>query len=364
LQTTGSAGWYSIGVAGASLLFLFGTARAADSCPAGGCGPTSVCPPSRSTVRPQDEFWSINSRGVCAASAAGVVDSLRFEQYIPDQGWTPRQLGDFATQPPDGNRSRRMVTSFFIVGNYYTHAETIETGWYAYHQLVACGADDVALRFVVWSWPADPVPGRRLIDARIKFTRVDPSSFQLALLIDRLDPAVPLTFCGSSFGAGIAGGALHLLAGGRLGPYRLPPAARPYRQTRLVAVGAAIHNDSLSPGHKYGLALSQTERLLVFVNPTDLALRVYHRLFSRRRVVAALGLTGPVGLRRSPYAGRVDLAWSNPYLGRKHGMKPYWQSPTLASRMRPYLLMQDLPSKQKATVLAPKGASQAAVDRD
>jgi hypothetical protein len=115
-----------------------------------------------------------------------------------------------------------------------------------------------------------------------------------------------------------------------------------------VLLDAAIHNDSLLSGRKYGMALSQIERALVFVNPGDLALRVYHRLFSRRRVASALGLTGPVGIQRSPDGSRVDLAWSNPYVGRQHGMMPYWQSPTLVTWMRPYLLMQDLPSKQKA----------------
>ncbi|HWB07878.1 MAG TPA: hypothetical protein VG826_01450 [Pirellulales bacterium] len=350
LQTTGSAGWRSIAALCACLFVLPGSAGAEDSNPAAQRGPTAVCPVSREAVRPQDEFWSINSRGTCATSPERAVDDLRYEQYVPGRGWTRRQLADFAIQAPDGNQSKRTVTSFFIVGNYYTHAEAVKTGWYAYHRLVAHGADDVAVRFVIWSWPADPVPGRRLNDAKIKFTRVDPSAYQLARLVDQLDPDVPLTFCGSSFGAGIAGGALQLLAGGRLGPYQLEAVPRPKRQTRLVVLGAAINNDAFLPGRKYGMALSQAERTLVFVNPDDLALRVYHRLFSRRRVVSALGLTGPAGLRRSPHAPRIELAWASPHVGRKHGMMPYWQSPTLVARMRPYLLMQVMPSKQKGTV--------------
>lgn len=321
-------------------------ARAADACPAGGCRSTVACPLSGDAVRSQDEFWSINGRGVCTTSPADVVGKLPFEQYVSGKGWTRRQLAEFTVPASSAAPSQRAVTCFFIVGNYYTHGEAIQTAWYAYHQLVAQCADDVAVRFVVWSWPSDPVPGRRLGDAKIKFARVDPSAFQLAALIDRLDPALPLTFCGSSFGAGIAAGALQLLAGGRLGPYQLPPAVRPKRQTRVVMLGAAIHNDALLPGRKYGLALTQTDRTLVFANPADLALRLYHRLFSRRRVVSALGLTGPAGGSRPG----IDLAWSTPYVGRKHGMMPYWQSPTLVAWMRPYLLMQELPSRQKAKV--------------
>ncbi|HEV3339469.1 MAG TPA: hypothetical protein VG125_03910 [Pirellulales bacterium] len=287
---------------------------------------------------------------------------MDFDQYVPGKGWMDRGFTHFATQPqggiqPEGaTEPKNGVTCFFVVGNYYTHAETLQTAWYAYHQLVARGADGVAVRFVVWSWPSDPVPGRRLNDARIKFARVDPSAFHLAVLLDQLDPAIPVTMCGSSFGAGITGGALQLLAGGRLGPYQLAAMPRPARQIRLVLLDAAINNDALLSGRKYGLALSQTERTLIFVNPADLVLRVYHRLFSRRRVVSALGLTGPVGLQRSPDGSRVDLVWADAYLGRQHGMMPYWQSPALVARMRPYLLMHDLPSKQKAPSLSPKGA--------
>jgi hypothetical protein len=334
-----------LGVACSCLLFVVASASAADVCPTG-------CPLSGQAIRPQDEVWAINTRGLCGTSPKEVIDGLPFEQYVPGQGWTRRSFADFAIQPhgdlqtEGATQPKSAVTCFFVVGNDYTHPEILQTGWYAYHQLVACRADDVAVRFVLWSWPSDRVPGRRLNDAQLKFTRIDPSAFRLAVLVDRLDPAIPVTMCGSSFGAGITGGALQLLAGGRLGPYQLAAARRPARQIRLVLMGAAIHNDALLPGRKYGMALSQTERTLVFVNPADLALRVYHRLFSRRRVVAALGLTGPAGLPRSPDRSRVDLVWSNSYVGRKHGMMPYWQSPTLVARMRPYLLMQGLPSKQ------------------
>jgi len=348
LQTTGLPGRHSLGIACLCLLFFVAAASAADVCPTG-------CPLSGHAIRPQDEVWSINTRGLCGTSPKDVIDDLDFDQYVPGKGWTDRGFTHFAAQPqggmqPEGTTHKNAVTCFFVVGNYYTHAEALQTAWYAYHQLVARGADDVAVRFVVWSWPSDPVPGRRLNDARIKFTRVDPSAFHLAVLLDRLDPAIPVTMCGSSFGAGITAGALQLLAGGRLGRYQLAAMPRPARQIRLVLLSAAMNNDALLPGRKYDLVLSQTERTLVFVNPADLALHVYHRLFSRRRVVSALGLNGPGGLQRSPYASRVDLAWSNPYVGREHGMMPYWQSPTLVCWMRPYLLMQDLPSKRKTRV--------------
>ena len=299
---------------------------------------TPDCNQSAYRVRPQDEIWIINSRGLCGVAADDVAQQLRYEQYLPGKGWTASDFVTFSHQPSG------MVTSFFIVGNYYTHPETIQTGWYAYHRLVARCAEGVSLRFVMWSWPSDPVPGGRLPDAKLKYTRVDPSAFQLAALIDRLDPATPISMCGSSFGVGIAAGSLQLLAGSRLGRYQLPPRSRPVRNIRAVLVGAAIHNDSLLPGRKYGMVMSQVDRVLLPVNPADRALRVYHWLYHRRSPVRALGRTGPVGLARLPHASRLDVVWVENYIGPEHGMLPYWQSPQVVAWMRPYLLMQPLPA--------------------
>lgn len=331
--------WLSTGIACASLLSGISLASATDNCPTGVC----IHQLSGHAIRPQDEVWTINTRGLCATTPEQVISDLQFERYVPEKGWTRQAFTDFAAQPAG------MVTSFFVVGNRYTHAEALQTGWYAYHRLVAQCADNVALRFVIWSWPSDPVPARRLFDARLKLTRVDPSAFHLAAIVDRLDPATPISMCGSSFGSGIAAGAMQLLAGGKLGRYQLLAKQRPKRKIRVVMIDAAINNDALAPGHKYGLALSQTERTLVFVNPADFVLRVYHRLFGRRRNVWALGLTGPAGLGRSPDTARLDLGSSNPYVGREHGMMPYWQSPTLVAWMRPYLLMQPLSEKKNKT---------------
>jgi hypothetical protein len=339
-------GW----LAAACLLWLgAGAARAetesiTDACfsDVGGCPPASA-----GGVRPQDEVWVIDSRGVCARSPDEIVRQLRYERYLPDQGWTRAALADFLRQPAE------MVTSFFIVGNYYRHDETIEMGWYAYHRLVAQGAEAVKLRFVIWSWPSDPVPGRRLADAKMKLTRVDPAAYCLASLIDLMDTATPISLCGSSYGAGIAAGSLELLAGGRLDCYQLPPRVRPARRICLVLIGAAMHNDALLPGRRYDRVIAQTQRTLIFINPADRALRRYHRLYGRRSGFEALGRTGPAGMSRMPEASHIDLARADAYVGRRHGMLPYWQASTLVAWMRPYLLMQP-PGRPRLTTREPR----------
>lgn len=293
-------------------------------------------------VRPQDEVWVIDSRGFRVDSPDTTIRRLRYERYIAGRGWQKMQFADFAAQPAD------MVTSFFIVGNYYTHPETIRTGWFAYHRLVAACAEDVRLRFVIWSWPSDPVPGRRLPDARLKLTRVDPTAYHLAALIDRLDPATPISLCGSSYGVGISVGAVQLLSGDRLDYLRLSPRSGAARRIRLVMLGAAIHDDTFLPGRKHDMVLPWIERGLVFVNPRDRVLKVYHFLYGRRSGVMSLGRNGPVGVRSLKDGYKLAAVRSDPYVGHEHGMMPYWTSPALVAWMRPYLLMQPLASPVKA----------------
>ncbi|HVX10118.1 MAG TPA: hypothetical protein VHC22_02845 [Pirellulales bacterium] len=295
-------------------------------------------------MRLQDEVWAINCRGLCVSTPAASLQQLRIERYH-GSGWVDASVAEFA-RPADDR-----VTSFFIVGNYYTHSETLEMGWHAYHQLVAACAERVKLRFVIWSWPSDPVPGRRLLDAKIKLTRVDPTAYHLAALIDRLDPATPVSICGSSYGVGIAAGSVQLLGGGWLGGYQLSPRSGATRRIRLVLLGAAIHNDGFLPGRKYDLVLAQAERTLVFVNPADRALGVYHWLFGRRSGAVAMGRSGPVGLRSLPVGTKADLVRSDRYVGRQHGMRPYWESPVPVAWMRPYLLMQPVSTNSARQVV-------------
>lgn len=281
-------------------------------------------------------MWVIDSRGFCVDTPDKTIERLRYERYIEGRGWQRMRFADFSEQPAD------MVTSFFIVGNYYTHPETIETGWFAYHRLVAACAEGVKLRFVMWSWPSDPVPGRRLPDAKAKLTRVDPTAYHLAALVDRLDPATPISMCGSSYGVGISAGAVQLLSGDRLDYLRLSPRSGAARRIRLVMLGAAIHDDTFLPGRKHDWVLPWIERGLVFVNPRDRVLKLYRFLYGRRSGVASLGRNGPVGVRSLPDGYKLAAVRSDPYVGYEHGMRPYWQSPALVACMRPYLLMQPL----------------------
>lgn len=262
---------------------------------------------------------------------------MRYGQYVPGAGWVARQAVDFLQPSAD------TVTSFFIVGNYYTDEETIKSGWIAYHRLVEACADDVSLRFVIWSWPSDPVPGRRLPDAKIKLGLIDPTAFHLAAVVDAMSPTIPVSMCGSSFGVGVALGAVQFLSAGRLGCYEFSPRSGAVRQVRIVFLGAAVDHDVFLPGRKHDAVLPYLDRALVLVNPRDRALRMYRLLYGHHSGYLAMGRVGPEGLGVLPDGWKVDLLRSDPYLGHRHGMRPNWHSPPLVASMRPYLLMQPLP---------------------
>ena len=293
--------------------------------------PTTVaanCP----LPRPGDEVWVVSCRGLGCDSPDEAAERMKYWRY-DSRRWTPSDRETFLAGDP------QRTTSFFVVGNDYSHAETVETGWFAYRSLIRKAPEGAPLRFVIWSWPADQIPGWRLRDARIKLWRTPAAAFYLAWLADRLPQETPISMSGSSFGARIVMGSLELLAGGRVGGYQLVARAdRKPRAVNAVLLGAALDNDDLLPGQPFGHSLTQVNRLLVFTNQLDHALRFYRYLFGRRSRLTAIGIGGPI-FARGP-GGRGDKIVTREvsnYVGRKHGPKPFFESPTVRRLMQAML---------------------------
>lgn len=286
---------------------------------------------------PQDQVWIVSSRGLGGRSTEKVAERLQYWRNINGR-WVASDLAEFLRQP------KEMATSIFVTGNYFREYETIEAGWLLYRRMVEQRPGDRPLRFIIWSWPSDPVPGRRLRDAKIKFARMDAGSYHLASFLDQFDRSTPVSLSGGSFGAGIVVGSLELLAGGRLSGFRLPAGERLPHRARVVLIGGAFDNDWLIAGRKYGRALSQVEQMLVFVNPRDTPLRFYNRLYFRHSPARAIGRTGPAGLVCIDEAEKLYLFNSHPYVGHRHLPRHYFHSPTLVATMRPFLwVLDDLP---------------------
>jgi hypothetical protein len=204
---------------------------------------------------------------------------------------------------------------------------------------------DRPLRFVIWSWPSDQADGRMIQDLRIKAGRTDRVAWHLAAWLNETAPAANVSLIGTSFGVRIVGGALHLLGGGRLGGYSLSGRNESLRPMPVVFVSPAIDSDWLLPGHHFGQAMSQVERLLLVNNSSDRVLRLYHWLYGRRSSAEALGHSGLVAAARlGDDREKILQLDAAPVIGAKHGCGPYFQSPGLLARMRPYVIDADAPS--------------------
>lgn len=300
---------------------------------AGGASPASSSPDRcRSLPRPGDELWIVSSRGLGCDAAEEAALRMQYWQY-QDGCWTASTRDAFLS------RRAELVTSFFVVGNDYSHSETVSAGWTAYRGLSREFPDSPPLRFVIWSWPSDRLPGRRLDDAKVKLARTPAASYYLAWLVDQLPAQTPVSMSGYSFGARIIMGSLELLAGGRLGPYHL--AARPTRRSReidAVLIGAAIDNDDFLPGQRFGRSLSQVHQLLVFINRSDRALRFYRFLYGRHVHIEAAGYTGLVAVNRlDPTREKIVMRDVSDQIGRQHGADLYFQSSSLLRTMHPFL---------------------------
>jgi hypothetical protein len=235
--------------------------------------------------------------------------------------------------------SARTPTIVFVPGNNYTSAETNEVGLANYRDLVLQAPADRAVRFVTWSCPSEPAQRGPLKDVRTKAGRADVAAYHLAVWLSEYDGEGPLSLVAASLGARVVGGALHLAGGGQLAGYELPPRdAAPTLLESVVFVSAAVDDDWLLAGHRYGQALTPVERLLLINNHTDRLLKQYRRIHGPRSKAAALGYSGLPGAgwlgADSAKIEQVDVAR---FIGHKHGCRLYFQSPEVVALMVPYL---------------------------
>jgi hypothetical protein len=290
----------------------------------------SACP---TLPRPQDELWLVSGRGLGCGDLQQRVAKLQIWRYDREESWTKANLDEFlASDDPS------FVTTIFVHGNRISCDEAFTKGWSAYRTLVRC-ADERPIRFVVWSWPSEAVDGP-LNDARVKAGRTDPAAFHLAWFVDQLNPQVPVSYWGHSFGARVVTGALHLLGGGEIQGARLEERRHADRQPmHAVLLAAALDDDWLLPGHCHGQALSQTASLLLVNNGCDRLLQRYHLIYGRRCCQQALGYVGlntsylPAG--DAEKVSQIDACCQ---VGKRHTLDNYLASSFLVAQMRPHLL--------------------------
>ncbi len=174
----------------------------------------------------------------------------------------------------------------------------------------------------------------------LKIGYCDVESNYLAQWLNDLTPGVKVCLAGHSFGPRIIAGALQLLAGGEVAGRCMPEStvaawkAGRRNPIRTVMLAAAMNADCLAPGHRFGLALSQTDQMLVAYSPRDRVLRRYPRLYGRRGP-PAMGCIGPCGLACRENVESIDI------VSRKHDWRCYTSAPCVCCRWAYYAFLDD-----------------------
>lgn len=280
--------------------------------------------------RALDQIWMVSSRRLGSKNCS--VDSLDVRQRIGN-AWHASSASAFFAPDPDGIRRPIVI---FIHGNRWSLDKAILRGMQTYQQTIMPWKEAPPMRFVVWAWPADQVAGP-IRDVRIKADRADEHSFHLARFLQHVDPQIPVSILGFSFGGRVALGAMQLIGGGSLDGGCLPPVAHPVSPINLTLAVPAIRNDCLITTHRN--AYSQINHLDLVYNNRDAYLNLYRfTRFDNR--MPAMGFTGICGLNRLPdHQSRVHQFNAARFVGVQHDYLEYITDHRIEASLRKHLLI-------------------------
>jgi hypothetical protein len=281
-----------------------------------------------------EQVWLISTRQAPTCFPADDADTwIQYWRYAADDQWTAADAQAFqAADDP------RVPTIIVVHGNRAGCQTAIREGWTAYRCLQQ-QASGRPFRFVIWSWPADRIAGGNLQDVRVKAARSDVQAWYLAQVVRRINPKVPVSMIGFSFGARAITGALHVLSGGplfgrTLGEEKAAAARVAYR---AVLLGAAVDRDWLLPCGCNGLALNRADRILVSQNTCDSVLRWYPLMYGLHGP-EALGFAGPA-CRTMLDQGKLEVVHVNCEVGKSHDWYAYLCAPDIQARLAWYAFL-------------------------
>ncbi len=270
-----------------------------------------------------DEIFLLNTRRVGTACNDRAMSSrLQCEQLVTAPQHQSRWISrDWRELVSDSNSHRPTVV--YIHGNRIERGKDRSQGMQIYRSLTRHGNSNQPIRFIIWSWPSGAISGP-FKDYKVKANRTQPAAWQLAWFLDQLPAQTQISVLGYSYGARIASGAMHVLGGGALGSLKLQQRIHPQRESfRVALLAAAFDAHWIQPGHFYGRALSQVERMVIATNQMDPIMRFYHLSNGRGRV-HALGKSGVSQLQSLGsarlFVRTIDFTRS---VGRNHSLVNY-----------------------------------------
>jgi hypothetical protein len=278
---------------------------------------------------PCSECWIVNARQAPACDdLVNGFDRLTYWKYEGRRGSTRFSREEFiAAMDPS------LPTLIYIHGSFLDHKGAVHSGWKFFRQL---GAAAPPFRLVVWSWPAERIPRMNARDNfRVKMVRSEKQGYYLAALVDQIDPDVPLSLLGHSLGCRTVCAGLEGLAGREVAGVRLsPPKCTSRPPIPAVLLVPAFDPRYLWPEGRYGLALDQSEQLLIVYNPHDRLLGAHARVISPW-VLGRNGMPQPERLGENGL--KLLEVNSQSWIHHGHIFSRYARSPQALAWIRRYL---------------------------
>ncbi len=227
------------------------------------------------------------------------------------------------------------TTIVYVHGNRGNDGDAIARGK-RLGQILAARPEAPPLQVVIWSWPSGRA-FRGRFDFVFKAERTDTEAWYLAALLRQFPPRANVGMLGYSYGGRVITGAMHWHAGGTFEGRSLPTTTTAPRPYRVALLAPAVHVNWLASEGTHGEAWQVADRLLLFFNPCDPALRWYKFLYRGQRPTA-LGHFGISESWLGESATRIEQWDVSPTIGRSHDEDDYLYSPWISDQIGQFLL--------------------------
>lgn len=268
-----------------------------------------------------DRFWMISTRSLTSSIRNVDLDSPQLRVHrLDNQGKaSPATLDEYL-----GSLTPERQVVVYVHGNRMASNKVVNRSFSVYRNIVRCN-EKRPMDWVIFSWPSTK-QGVLMHDARRKASRTDAQGLYLAwLLRQQVEQAESTKMIGFSFGSRVITGALHSLAGGKLGGRLLPGSPTTGATVDVGLVAPAIDSNWLSEKGYHAMATKNLDRLALLYNRRDAVLKRYW-LLNKVRGRVALGYTGPRSF--APRADGSELPvvardYSS-YIGLRHDELDYY----------------------------------------
>jgi pimeloyl-ACP methyl ester carboxylesterase len=283
-----------------------------------GCVPTDPC------VFGNDEVWLVSSREVDTCQDS-YVDQLPTQRWL-DRQWKEMEPDDLFESHDKSDK----LTVVYLHGNRTDFEWAKKRGAEVYNAVFSQRPEPQSVRFVVWSWPADPNPNR-VQEYRDNTRRSVFEASVLQAFLEKLRGNKPIGLIGYSFGSQAV-----VLAAERVCD---DPEVTPPINLRIAVIAPALQKPWSGVADPFAAGSSIESEPMAIINSRDRALRA-HRVISHFSHGSFACLTSVDEI--SPPSKRQPGIDVGRRVGRRHNVVCYINDPLVASLVRSAMLEIEL----------------------